>query len=195
MIELVFATNNRHKLNELSKLAGNKFHLLSLKDINCYDDIPETADTLEGNAALKAQYIWEKFGINCFADDTGLEVDALNGQPGVYSARYAGEDQDSEANLSKVLEELKDNSNRKARFRTVICLIIDGKEHYFEGIVNGNLLSVRQGKEGFGYDPIFVPDGYNNTFAEMDMEVKNKISHRGIATEKLIVFLKNLESD
>jgi len=195
MIELVFATNNRHKLNELSKLAGDKFHLLSLKDINCYDDIPETADTLEGNAALKAQYIWEKFGINCFADDTGLEVDALNGQPGVYSARYAGEDQDSEANLSKVLEELKDNSNRKARFRTVICLIIDGKEHYFEGIVNGNLLSVRQGKEGFGYDPIFVPDGYNNTFAEMDMEVKNKISHRGIATEKLIVFLKNLNSD
>lgn len=195
MIELVFATNNRHKLNELSKLAGDKFHLLSLKDINCYDDIPETADTLEGNAALKAQYIWEKFGINCFADDTGLEVDALNGQPGVYSARYAGEDQDSEANLSKVLEELKDNSNRKARFRTVICLIIDGKEHYFEGIVNGNLLSVRQGKEGFGYDPIFVPDGYNNTFAEMDMDVKNKISHRGIATEKLIVFLKNLNSD
>jgi len=195
MIELVFATNNRHKLNELSKLAGDKFHLLSLKDINCYDDIPETADTLEGNAALKAQYIWEKFGINCFADDTGLEVDVLNGQPGVYSARYAGEDQDSEANLSKVLEELKDNSNRKARFRTVICLIIDGKEHYFEGIVNGNLLSVRQGKEGFGYDPIFVPDGYNNTFAEMDMDVKNKISHRGIATEKLIVFLKNLNSD
>jgi len=195
MIELVFATNNRHKLNELSKLAGDKFHLLSLKDINCYDDIPETADTLEGNAALKAQYIWEKFGINCFADDTGLEVDVLNGQPGVYSARYAGEDQDSEANLSKVLEELKDNSNRKARFRTVICLIIDGKEHYFEGIVNGNLLSVRQGKEGFGYDPIFVPDGYNNTFAEMDMDVKNKISHRGIATEKLIAFLKNLNSD
>jgi len=191
MIELVFATNNRHKLNELSKLAGEEFHLLSLKDINCFDDIPETADTLEGNAAIKAQFVWEKFGINCFADDTGLEVDALNGQPGVYSARYAGEDQNSEANLSKVLEELTGNANRKARFRTVICLIIDGKEYYFEGIVNGNLLSDRQGKEGFGYDPIFVPVGYDKTFAEMDMEVKNKISHRGIATEKLIAFLKS----
>jgi len=195
MIELVFATNNRHKLNELSKLAGDKFHLLSLKDINCFDDIPETANTLEGNAALKAQYVWEKFGKNCFADDTGLEVDALNGQPGVYSARYAGEDQNSEANLSKVLDELADNLNRKARFRTVICLIIEGKEYYFEGIVNGNLLSERQGKEGFGYDPIFVPEGYDKTFAEMDMEVKNKISHRGIATEKLIGFLKNLKVD
>jgi XTP/dITP diphosphohydrolase len=191
MIELVFATNNRHKLNELSKLAGDKFHLLSLKDINCFDDIPETADTLEGNAALKAQYIWKKFGINCFADDTGLEVDALNGKPGVYSARYAGEDQNSEANLSKVLKELSGNSNRKARFRTVICLIIDGKEYFFEGIVNGNLLSERHGIEGFGYDPIFVPAGFGQTFAEMDMALKNKISHRGIATEKLIVFLKS----
>jgi len=194
MIELVFATNNRHKLNELSKLVGDKFHLLSLKDINCFDDIPETANTLEGNAAIKAQYIWEKFGKNCFADDTGLEVDALNGQPGVYSARYAGEDQDSEANLSKVLDELAGNLNRKARFRTMICLIIDGKEYYFEGIVNGNLLSERQGKEGFGYDPIFVPVGYDKTFAEMDMAVKNKISHRGIATEKLINFLKSYNS-
>ena len=191
MLELVFATNNQHKLNELSKLVGDKFHLLSLKDINCYDEIPETADTLEGNAALKAQFIWEKFEINCFADDTGFEVDALNGQPGVYSARYAGEEQDSEANLSKVLYELNGNSNRKARFRTVICLIIDGKEYFFEGIVNGNLLIERHGKEGFGYDPIFVPYGYDKTFAEMDMTVKNKISHRGIATEKLISFLKS----
>jgi len=194
MIELVFATNNQHKLNELSKLAGDKIHLLSLKDILCFDDIPETADTLEGNAALKALYIWDKFGINCFADDTGLEVEALNGQPGVYSARYAGEDQDSEANLSKVLKELSGKTNRKARFRTVICLIIDGHEYFFEGIVNGNLLSERQGKEGFGYDPIFVPEGYYKTFAEMDMEVKNKISHRGIATEKLIYFLKKYNS-
>jgi XTP/dITP diphosphohydrolase len=194
MIELVFATNNRHKLNELSKLAGDKFHLLSLEDINCFDDIPETADTLEGNAAIKAQYIWEKFEINCFADDTGLEVDALNGQPGVYSARYAGEDQDSEANLSKVLKELRGNTNRKARFRTVICLIFEGNEYFFEGIVNGNLLTERQGKEGFGYDPIFVPIGYDNTFAEMDMTVKNSISHRGIATEKLVAFLKSYKS-
>ena len=191
MIELAFATNNRHKLNELSKLAGDKFHLLSLRDINCFDDIPETADTLEGNAALKAQYIWEKFGKNCFADDTGLEVDALNGQPGVYSARYAGEDSNSEANLSKVLVEMEGITDRKARFRTVICLIIEGKEYFFEGIVNGNLLSERHGKEGFGYDPIFVPVGYEKTFAEMDMEVKNKISHRGIATEKLLDFLKS----
>jgi XTP/dITP diphosphohydrolase len=192
MIELVFATNNQHKLNELSKIAGEKFHLLSLKDINCNDDIPETADTLEGNAALKAQFIWKKYKMNCFADDTGLEIDALNGRPGVYSARYAGEDQNPEANLTKVLEELKEITNRKARFRTVICLILDGKEHYFEGVVNGSLLSKRQGKEGFGYDPIFVPDGHNKTFAEMDMAVKNRISHRGLATERLLNFLKSI---
>jgi XTP/dITP diphosphohydrolase len=192
MIELVFATNNRHKLSELSKIIGEKFHLLSLKDINCFDDIPETADTLEGNAALKAHFIWEKYQMNCFADDTGLEIDALNGQPGVYSARYAGEEQNSEANLTKVLEKMKGVNNRRARFRTVICLIIDGKERYFEGIVNGSLLSKQQGKEGFGYDPIFVPVGHNITFAEMDMEIKNKISHRGLATERLLGFLKSI---
>jgi XTP/dITP diphosphohydrolase len=192
MIELVFATNNLHKLNELSKLAGDNFHLLSLKEINCFDDIAETEDTLEGNAALKARFVWEKFGKNCFADDTGLEVDALNGRPGVYSARYAGEVQDSEANLSKVLEELEGLDNRKARFRTVICLILNSKEFYFEGIVNGSLLSKRQGNVGFGYDPIFVPDGYDQTFAEMELELKNQISHRGLATEKLLLFLKSL---
>jgi XTP/dITP diphosphohydrolase len=192
MIKLVFATNNQHKLNELSKIAGEKFHLLSLKDINCFDDIPETADTLEGNSALKAHFIWEKYGMNCFADDTGLEIDALNGQPGVYSARYAGEEQNPEANLSKVLDELKGNNNRKARFRTVICLILDGKEYFFEGIVNGSLLSERHGKEGFGYDPIFVPEGYDQTFAEMDMELKNRISHRGLATERLLKYLKSI---
>lgn len=192
MIELVFATNNLHKLGELSRLVGDKFQLLSLKDINCFDDIPETADTLEGNAALKARYIWEKYGRNCFADDTGLEIDALNGQPGVYSARYAGEVQDSKANLAKVLSEMSGKSNRTARFRTVICLIIEGKEYYFEGIVNGYLLSDRRGAEGFGYDPIFVPDGYDQTFAEMNLDLKNKISHRGKATEKLLDFLKSL---
>ena len=192
MIELVFATNNLHKLDELSRLAGDKFRLLSLKDVNCFDDIPETAETLEGNAAIKARYIWEKFGRNCFADDTGLEVDALNGQPGVYSARYAGEVQDSEANLVKVLREMIGKSNRTARFRTVICLIMDGKEYYFEGIVNGSLLSEHQGASGFGYDPIFVPDGFDQTFAEMDLDLKNKISHRGKATEKLLGFLKSL---
>ena len=192
MIELVFATNNLHKLGELSRLAGDKIHLLSLKDVNCFEDIPETADTLEGNAAIKARFIWEKFGRNCFADDTGLEVSALNGQPGVYSARYAGIDQDSEANMDKILNEMSGKDNRKARFRTVICLIIDGKEYYFEGIVDGYLLSARRGTVGFGYDPIFVPDGYDQTFAEMDLDLKNKISHRGKATEKLLAFLKRL---
>ena len=192
MIELVFATNNQHKLGEMRQLAGDKFHLYSLRDINCFDDIPETADTLEGNAALKARYVWEKFGKNCFADDTGLEVDALNGQPGVYSARYAGEDQNSAANLAKVLKALNGNSNRVARFRTVICLIIEGVEYFFEGIVDGQLLSEQRGKEGFGYDPIFVPDGFDKTFAEMDLNVKNKISHRSKATEKLLQFLQSL---
>lgn len=192
MTELVFATNNLHKLNELSKLAGDNFHLLSLNDINCTDDIPETADTLEGNAALKAHFIWEKFEKNCFADDTGLEVEALNGQPGVYSARYAGEEQNSEANLSKLLQDMVCVTNRKARFRTVICLILNGKESYFEGIVNGVLLAERHGLEGFGYDPIFVPEGYDQTFAEMDMGLKNSMSHRGRATEKLLQFLQSL---
>ena len=192
MIELVFATNNLHKLGELSRLVGDKIHLLSLKDVNCFDDIPETADTLEGNAAIKARFIWEQFGKNCFADDTGLEVSALNGQPGVYSARYAGIDQDSEANLDKLLNDMSGKDNRKARFRTVICLIIEGQEYYFEGIVEGNLLSERKGTVGFGYDPIFVPNGFDQTFAEMDLDAKNKISHRGKATEKLLVFLKNL---
>ena len=192
MIELVFATNNLHKLDELSKLAGDNFHLLSLKDVNCTDDIPETADTLEGNAALKARFIWEKFEKNCFADDTGIEVEALNGQPGVYSARYAGEDQNSEANLAKLLQDMVCVTNRKARFRTVICLILKGKESYFEGIVNGVLLAERHGEEGFGYDPIFVPEGYEQTFAEMDMGLKNSMSHRGRATEKLLQFLKSV---
>ena len=192
MIELVFATNNLHKLGELSRIAGDKFQMLSLKDVNCFDDIPETAATLEGNAALKARYIWEKFHKNCFADDTGLEVEALNGEPGVYSARYAGEVQDSEANLAKVLLEMTGKSNRTARFRTVICLIFEGKEYYFEGIVNGKLLAERRGVSGFGYDPIFVPGGFEQTFAEMDLDLKNKISHRGKATENLLDFLKNL---
>ncbi|MDP4290088.1 MAG: non-canonical purine NTP diphosphatase [Bacteroidota bacterium] len=192
MIDLVFATNNKHKLKELSRLTGNKFHLLSLKDLNCNDDIPETADTLEGNAALKARYIWEKFGKNCFADDTGLEVEALNGRPGVYSARYAGEEQNAELNVSKVLEEMIDRKNRSARFRTVFCLIIEGREYFFEGIVNGNLISERRGNEGFGYDPIFIPDGFDQTFAQMPLALKNKISHRGQATEKLLHFLKSL---
>ncbi len=191
-MELVFATNNKHKLEELAHLVGAKFKLLSLREINCFDDIAETADTLEGNAAIKAHYIWDKFGKNCFADDTGLEVDALDGRPGVYSARYAGEDQNSAANVTKLLGELDGKENRKARFRTVICLIIEGKEYFFEGIVNGHITIVRRGNEGFGYDPVFQPDGYSQTFAEMDMESKSKISHRGRATELLISYLKSL---
>src|ERR1035437_2720379 len=192
MMELVFATNNKHKLEELAHLAGEKFKLLSLHEINCFDDIAETADTLEGNAAIKARYIWEKFGKNCFADDTGLEVEALDGRPGVYSARYAGEDQNSAANLARLLVELEGKENRKARFRTVICLIIEGKEFFFEGIVNGHITIDHRGAEGFGYDPVFQPEGIAQTFAEMDMEAKSKISHRGIATERLISFLKSL---
>lgn len=191
-MELVFATNNKHKLEELAHLAGEKFKLLSLREINCFDDIAETADTLEGNAAIKAHYIWDMFEKNCFADDTGLEVEALNGRPGVYSARYAGEDQDSAANLAKLLFELEGKENRKARFRTVICLIIEGKEFFFEGIVNGLITKDSRGTEGFGYDPVFQPDGYSQTFAEMDIQAKGKISHRGKATELLIAFLKSL---
>ena len=191
-MELVFATNNKHKLEELSHLAGEKFKLLSLREINCFDDIAETADTLEGNAAIKARFIWEKFGKNCFADDTGLEVEALDGRPGVYSARYAGEDQNSAANVAKLLDEMDGKENRKARFRTVICLIIEGKEFFFDGIVNGHITIERKGMEGFGYDPVFQPDGYPQTFAEMNLSAKSKISHRGKATEQLVSFLKSL---
>lgn len=191
-MELVFATNNKHKLEELSHLAGAKFKLLSLREINCFDDIPETADTLEGNAAIKARYIWDKFGKNCFADDTGLEVEALDGRPGVYSARYAGEEQNPVANVAKLLMELDGKDNRKARFRTVICLILEGKEFYFEGIVDGHITLELKGTGGFGYDPVFQPEGFQITFAEMDMAAKSKISHRGRATELLIAYLKSL---
>ncbi len=191
-MELVFATNNKHKLEEIAHLAGEKFKLLSLRDINCFDDIAETADTLEGNAAIKAHYIWDKFGRNCFADDTGLEVEALDGRPGVYSARYAGPEQNSAANLAKLLVEMDGKENRKARFRTVICLILQGKAYFFEGIINGHITKDRKGSDGFGYDPVFQPDGYSQTFAEMELKAKNEISHRGKATAQLITFLKRL---
>ncbi|MCD4730501.1 MAG: non-canonical purine NTP pyrophosphatase, partial [Bacteroidales bacterium] len=159
MIELVFATNNPHKLEEIRAAVGDSIKILSLKEIGCLDDIPETAPTLEGNASQKAQFIYQKFGLNCFADDTGLEVEAFDGRPGVYSARYAGPGHDHEKNMDKVLSELEDQQNRKARFRTVISLILDIKEYFFEGIVNGEILKERQGKMGFGYDPIFQPEG------------------------------------
>lgn len=190
MKKLVFATNNAHKLEEIRAILGDKVEILSLNDIDCHADIPETADTLQGNAALKAQYIYENYGLDCFADDTGLEVEALNGAPGIYSARYAGgEGHDSEANMKKLLSEMQDKDNRKARFRTVICLIEDGKEHFFEGIVNGSIIRERKGGAGFGYDPVFVPDGYSETFAEMGNDEKNKISHRARAVQKLCEYL------
>ncbi len=190
--KLVFATNNAHKLEEISYILGEKIELLSLKDINCNVDIPETADTLQGNAIIKARYIYENYGLDCFADDTGLEVEALEGAPGVYSARYAGgEGHDSEANMQKLLHNLYGKDNRKAQFRTVICLILEGKEHIFEGIVKGEIIKERRGKAGFGYDPIFVPDGYEKSFAELGNDIKNKISHRAKAVEKLCRFLKS----
>ncbi|MBR5803667.1 MAG: non-canonical purine NTP diphosphatase [Bacteroidaceae bacterium] len=189
--EMIFVTNNPHKLQEVNAMLGGKFSLKNLRDIGCTDDIPETADTLEGNALMKARYIYERYGVDCFADDTGLEVDALNGAPGVYSARYAGPGHDSEANMQKLLTELKGKSDRRAQFRTVIALIKEGKEYLFDGIVTGTILEEREEGEGFGYDPIFRPDGYDHSFAHLGDEVKNRISHRARAVEKLVEFLKN----
>lgn len=189
--KLVVATNNAHKLKEIADILDEKIELLSLKDINCHVDIPETADTLEGNARQKALYIYKNYGMDCFADDTGLEVEALNGAPGVFSARYAGEDHDSEANMQKLLRELKGKENRKAQFRTAICLIMNGKEYLFEGIVKGEIIEEKRGVTGFGYDPIFVPEGYDLTFAELGNDIKNTISHRAHAVEKLCLFLNN----
>lgn len=188
--KLVFATNNAHKLDEIRAILSDKIEVLSLKDINCDADIPETADTLEGNAALKAEYIYKNYGLDCFADDTGLEVEALGGAPGVYSARYAGGDgHDSEANMRKLLKELDGEQNRKAQFRTAICLIEQGDEHLFEGIVKGSIIEQKRGASGFGYDPVFMPEGYEETFAEMGNAEKNKISHRARAVEKLCEYL------
>ena len=190
--KLVFATNNLHKLEEVSAILGNQIELLSLNDINCHIDIPETADTLEGNALLKSRFIYENYGMNCFADDTGLEVEALEGAAGVYSARYAGDGHNSEANMIKLLDNLKEKKNRKAQFRTAISLIIDEKEYLFEGIIKGEIGTIKKGDSGFGYDPIFVPEGYNETFAELGSDIKNKISHRALAINKLCEFLHSL---
>lgn len=186
---MVFVTNNRHKLEEVSIILGNSIELKSLKDIGCTDDIPETADTLEGNALMKARYVYERYGIDCFADDTGLEVDALEGAPGVYSARYAGIGHDSEANMQKLLTELSGKNDRHAQFRTVIALIMEGKEYLFEGIVRGCILEEKEGVEGFGYDPLFCPEGYDCSFALLGSDIKNRISHRARAVEKLCRFL------
>jgi len=192
-MKLVFASNNEHKIKEINSLLGNSFMLLSLKDINIMDDIPEEEPQLEGNALSKARFVYNATGRDVFADDTGLEIDALNGMPGVHSARFAGEKKDSSANIEKVLSLLGNTKNRKARFRTVIALILDKKEYLFEGIVNGTIIHDKRGSEGFGYDPVFIPDGKTQTFAEMDLAEKNKISHRARAFEKLKDFLLNYQ--
>ena len=187
-LKLVFATNNPNKLKEVQAMLTN-FEIVSLSEIGCFENIPETAETLEGNAILKANYITEKYGLNCFADDTGLEVAALNNKPGVYSARYAGAENNAEANMNKLLFEIGDNKNRNAQFRTAVALNIQGEQHLFEGICKGQILTKKQGESGFGYDPIFMPDGFHKSFAEMAMTEKGVISHRGKAIEKLVSFL------
>ena len=191
-MNLVFAPNNEHKIAEIAKLVPAGFEVVSLASIGCTDDIPETAETLEGNAILKAQYVWERFGLSCFADDTGLEVSALGNVPGVYSARYAGPQRNAADNMKMLLNELNEINQRDARFRTVIALILDGQIYTFEGIVNGTITREQHGTEGFGYDPIFKPEGFEQTFAEMDMIQKNTMSHRGRAVQKLVEFLKTL---
>lgn len=186
---IVFATNNAHKLGELRGIAGEEWNIVSLAEIGCHDDIPETADTLEGNALIKARWVKERYGYDCFADDTGLMVDALDGAPGVYSARYAGPGHDSVANMKLLLERMADKDNRKAHFSTVIALVMDGEEHIFEGRVDGTISREPSGCGGFGYDPVFVPENSGRTFSEMSAEEKNAISHRGRATRKLMEFL------
>lgn len=188
-MQLVFASNNKNKIREIQLLLPESIEILSLEDINCFEDIPETADTIEGNAILKADYVTEKYGYNCFADDTGLEVEALNGDPGVYSARYAGEQKDADDNMDKLLEELKGKANRSAQFKTVIALNLNGKQTLFTGIIIGKIIKQKIGANGFGYDPLFVADGYTKTFAELTIEEKSTISHRGLAVRRLVDFL------
>jgi XTP/dITP diphosphohydrolase len=189
-MQLVFASNNKNKIEEIQHLLPSSIKILSLEDIGCHEEIPETADTIEGNAILKANYVTQKYGYNCFADDTGLEVDALNGEPGVYSARYAGEQRDADDNMNKLLDALSDKTDRKAQFKTVITLNLDGEQHLFTGIARGEITLEKAGNQGFGYDPIFQSEGFTETFAQLSLEVKNKISHRGKATQELINFLK-----
>ena len=192
---IVFATGNPHKIQEVNQMLGGQFEVMGLKGIGCYEDIPETSPTIEGNALQKARYVFEKYGANCFSEDTGLEITALNGEPGVLSARYAGEVKDPEANIDMVLEKLTDQVDRSARFKTIIALIINGKEYTFEGICNGSIRTEKSGGGGFGYDPIFQPNGFETTFAEMSAAEKNAVSHRGKAVEKLVAFLKAQPSD
>ena len=188
-MQLVFASSNKNKIKEIQQLLPTSIQILSLEDIGCFEEIPETADTIEGNAILKANYVTEKFKLNCFADDSGLEVDALNGQPGVFSARYAGEPKNDNNNIDKLLLNLKDKSNKKGNFKTVICLNLNGEQHLFTGIINGTITEEKIGSNGFGYDPIFIADGYAETFAQLTMEEKSSISHRGLAVKQLVDFL------
>lgn len=190
-MKLVFASNNLNKIKEIQSILNGSIQLLSLEDIGCHEEIPETADTIEGNAILKANYVTEKYGYDCFADDTGLEVKALNGEPGVYSARYAGEQKNADDNMNKLLEALKNEENRSAQFKTVIALNLEGKQHLFTGLAKGTITLDKTGNHGFGYDPIFQPENYTETFAELASEIKNKISHRAKATEQLIDFLNS----
>lgn len=188
-MKIVFATNNKHKLSEVRKISQGKLQILSLADINCHQDIPETGETLKENALIKAQFVKDKFGYDCFADDTGLEVEALGNAPGIYSSRYAGENGDPEENMRKLIRELKNETNKNARFRTVIALILNGKEYFFEGIITGEIIQSKRGTNGFGYDPIFKPTGFDKTFGELSDDIKNSLSHRAIATKKLVDFL------
>jgi XTP/dITP diphosphohydrolase len=192
MKTLVFATHNNHKLREIQEILNNSYQIIGLTEMGIHEEIPETADTLQGNAEIKAEYIYQKLGIDCFSDDTGLEIEVLQGAPGVYSARFAGENCTFQDNVNKVLHLLKGVANRKACFRSVICLIMNGEKHLFEGKVEGTIIDDQKGTEGFGYDPIFIPDGFTETFAQMPLKTKNNISHRGIATQRLIRFLHEI---
>ncbi|WP_433816282.1 non-canonical purine NTP diphosphatase [Flavobacterium johnsoniae] len=188
-MKLVFASNNKNKIAEIQSMLPESITILSLEDINCFEDIPETADTIEGNAILKADYVTQKYGYDCFADDTGLEVDAINGEPGVYSARYAGEQKNADDNMNKLLKALENNKNRSAQFKTVITLNLEGKQYLFTGIAKGEITETKTGTNGFGYDPIFKPENFDKTFAELPLEIKNSIGHRGKAVQQLIDFL------
>ncbi len=192
MIDIVFASNNKNKILEVAeKIKNTPIQIIGLSEINCDEDIPETQDTIEGNALQKANYVRDNYGYDCFSEDTGLEIEALNGKPGVHTARYAGENRDNEANMNLVLAQLENNENRKARFKTVIALIYNGETHTFEGICNGKIATQKTGEKGFGYDPIFIPEGYDATFAELSKAIKNTISHRAKAVEKLIAFINS----
>jgi XTP/dITP diphosphohydrolase len=191
-MKIVFASNNQNKILEIQSMLPNSIQILSLESIGCFEEIPETSETIEGNAILKANYVTQKYGFDCFADDTGLEVEALNGEPGVYSARYAGEQRNAEDNMNKLLDELSDKTNRTAQFKTVIALNLNGKQYLFEGIASGEIITEKIGLGGFGYDPIFKPTNYDETFAQLSLDIKNEISHRGKATKALLEFLRNI---